>query len=111
MWQLSKAGAVNLQIPRWIIAFAALAALLLAIGAIISLLAPERLVMPGVEINSAAQIYAGYTFSRDMSLFLVLCVGLMKRSRSIMTVMMVLFSLINLCDAIMDIKESRPPCS
>jgi hypothetical protein len=109
MWQLSNAGAVNLQIPRWIIAFAAFAALLLAIGASISLLAPQRLVTPGVEINSAAQIYAGYTFSRNMGLFLVLCVGLIKRSRSIMTVMMGLFSLINFCDAIMDIKESRLP--
>jgi hypothetical protein len=109
MSQLSKAVAVDLQIPRWIIVFAALAAFLLAVGASISLLAPQRLVTPGVEINSAAQIYAGYTFSRDLGLFIVLCVGLIKRSRSIMTMMMGLFSLINFCDAIMDIKESRLP--
>ena len=109
MSQLSKAVAVDLQIPRWIIVFAALAAFLLAVGASISLLAPQRLVTPGVEINSAARIYAGYTFSRDLSLFIVLCVGLVKRSRSIMTVMMCLFSLMNFLDAIMDIKESRLP--
>jgi hypothetical protein len=109
MSQLSKAVGVNLQIPRWIIAFAALAALLLAVGASIALLAPQLLVTPGVEINSAAQIYAGYTFSRDLGLFIVLCVGLMKRSRSIMTVMMGLFSLMTFVDAIMDIKESRLP--
>ena len=64
---------------------------------------------PGVEINSAAQIYAGYSFSRDLGLFIVLCVGLLKRSRSILTVMMGLFSLINFCDAIVDIRESRLP--
>jgi hypothetical protein len=107
MSQLLKAVAVNFQIPRWIIVFTALSAFLLAVGASISLLAPQRLVAPGVEINSAAQIYAGHTFSRDLGLFIVLCVGLIKRSRSIMTVMMGLFSLINFCDAIMDIKESR----
>jgi hypothetical protein len=109
MSQLPKAVAIGSQIPRWIIVFAALASLLLAVGAGISLLAPQRLVAPGVEINSAAQIYAGYTFSRDLGLFIVFCVGLIKRSRSIMTVMMGLFSLINFCDAIIDINESRLP--
>jgi len=109
MSELSKAVEVSLQIPRWIIVLATVAALLLAVGASISLLAPERLVTPGVEINSAAQIYAGYTFSRDLGLFIVLCVGLLKRSRSILTVMMGLFSLINFCDAIVDIRESRLP--
>ncbi len=109
MSQLSKAGAINLVIPRWIILFAAFAAFLLAVGASISLLAPQWLLAPGVEINLAAQMYAGYTFSRDMGLFLVLCVGLIKRSRSIITVMMGIFSLINFCDAVMDIKESRLP--
>jgi hypothetical protein len=100
MSERSNAVEVSLQIPRWIIVLATVAALLLAVGASISLLAPERLVTPGVEINSAAQIYAGYTFSRDLGLFIVLCVGLLKRSRSILTVMMGLFSLINFCDAI-----------
>jgi hypothetical protein len=107
MSQLSKDIAVNLRIPRWIIVFAAVAALLLAVGASISLLAPQRLVAPGAVMNSAAQIYAGYTFSRDLGLLIVLCVGLIKRFRSITTVMMGLFSLINFCDALMDIKESR----
>ncbi len=109
MSELSKAMAVNFQIPRWILAFAALAALLLAAGASISLLAPQRLVPPGVEINSAAEVYAAYTFSRDLGLFLVLCLGLIKRSRPVMVVMMGLFSLINFFDSIMDIRESRLP--
>ncbi len=65
MPQLSKAGAINLVIPGWIIVFATLAAFLLAVGASISLLAPQRLVTPGVEINSAAQIYAGYPGHRQ----------------------------------------------
>jgi hypothetical protein len=109
MSQFSKAGAATLQIPRWIYVFAGIAAFLLAVGASISLVAPQQLVTPGVEINSAAQIYAGYTFSRDLGLFIVLCIGLIKRSRSIMTVMLGLFSLINFCDALMDIKGSRLP--
>lgn len=109
MSQLSKAVAVTLQIPRWIYVFGGLAAFLLAVGAGISLVAPQHLVTPGVEINSAAQVYAGYTFSRDLGLFIVLCIGLIKRSRSIMTVMLGLFSLINFCDALMDIEESRLP--
>jgi hypothetical protein len=107
MAEFSRTIGVNSRIPRWIFAFAALAALLLALGASISLLAPQRLVSPGVEINSAAQIYAAYTFSRDLGLFLVLCLGLIKRSRPILTVMLGLFSLINFCDAIMDLRESR----
>lgn len=109
MSNLSKQVAVGSSIPLWIIVFAVLAALLLAVGASISLLSPQRLVAPGVEINSAAHIYAGYTFSRDLGLFIVLCVGLIKHSRSIITVMLGLFSLINLCDALMDIRESRFP--
>ena len=109
MSALSEPAGVNFGIPRWILVFAALAALLLAVGAGISLLAPQRLVAPGVEINSATRVYSGYTFSRDLSLFVVLCVALVKRSRSIMTVMMGLFSIINFCDAIMDIRESRLP--
>jgi hypothetical protein len=109
MSQFSKAGAATLQIPRWIYVFAGIAAFLLAVGASISLVAPQQFVTPGVEINSAAQIYAGYTFSRDLGLFIVLCIGLIKRSRSIMTVMLGLFSLINFCDALMDIKGSRLP--
>lgn len=107
----SKGVAGNVSIPRWIYVFAAMAALLLALGASISMFFPQQLVAPGVEINSAAKIYAGYTFSRNLGLFIVLCVGLIRRSRSIMTVMLGLFSLINFCDAIMDIRESRLPVS
>ncbi len=109
MSQFSKAVGGKLQIPWWIMVFTALAAFLLAAGASISLLAPQRLVGPGFEINLAAQIYAGYTFSRNLGLAIMLVVGLAKRSRSILTVMMGLFSFINFCDAIMDIKESRLP--
>jgi hypothetical protein len=97
------------QIPRWISVFAALASLLLAVGAAVSLLAPQRLVAPGTDINAAARIYAGYTFSRDFGLFIVFCAGLSKRSRPILVVMMSLFSLINFCDALMDVAESRIP--
>ncbi len=109
MSQRSTAIASVAPIPRWITAFAILAAILLITGAGISLFAPERLVPLGVEINSAVRVYAGYTFSRDLGLFAMLCLGLVRRSRSILLVMMGLFALINGCDAIMDIKESRIP--
>lgn len=109
MSKLSRAVAINFQIPRWIVAFASLAALLLAVGAGISLLAPQRLVPPGVEINSAVEVYAAYTFSRDLGLAIVLCFGLIKRSRPILVVMMGLFSLINFFDAILDLREARLP--
>ena len=46
MSALSEPAGVNFGIPRWILVFAALAALLLAVGAGISLLAPQRLVAP-----------------------------------------------------------------
>ncbi len=101
----------NVPIPRWIVIFAMVAIVLLGIGASISLVAPQRLVAPGAEINTAAQIYAGYTFSRNCGLFIVLCIGLLRRSRSILTVMMGLFSLVNFSDAIMDVKEMRLPVS
>lgn len=109
MSQFPNPVAANVQIPWWIMTFAAISVLLLVVGASISILDPQRLVAPGVEINSAAQVYAGYTFSRDIGTFIVLCVGLIKRSRSIITVMMGLFSLINFCDAIMDMMEARFP--
>jgi hypothetical protein len=100
---------VNAPIPRWILAFGAISAVLLAIGAALSLLAPQKLVAPGADINAACQIYAGYTFSRNVSLFLMLSFGLVKRSRSILTFTMALFSLINFCDGIMDMREGRIP--
>jgi hypothetical protein len=109
MSQRLTAVAVNLQIPRWITAFAILATFLLLTGAGISLLAPERLLPPGAEISSAVKVYAAYTFSRDLGLAIVLCLGLMKGSRSILLVMMGLFALINGCDAIMDVIEARLP--
>lgn len=100
---------VRSEIPGWVMVFGTVAALLLALGAGISLLSPQQLVAPGAEINAAVQIYARYTFSRDAGLFIVLCIGLVRRSRPVVNVMMGLFALISLFDAIMDIVESRLP--
>lgn len=93
-------------IPVWIIGFGVLASLLLATGAGISLFAPQ-LLAPGAEINVLAHIYAGYTFSRDLSLFVVFSIALIRRLRATLSIAMGMFSLMNFFDAVMDIAESR----
>lgn len=96
-------------IPHWALGFGILASLLLAIGAGVSLLAPLRLAPPGTEMNAAVRIYAGYTFSRDLSLMVMLSFALAKRSRLIFSIAMGIFSLVNLLDAAMDAVELRFP--
>jgi hypothetical protein len=96
-------------IPPWIVGFAVLASLLLAMGAGISLFAPQRLAPPGVEINAAAHVYAGYTFSRDLSLLVVMVFALLRRSRTVLSVAIGMFSLMNCFDAVMDVWEGRYP--
>ena len=96
-------------IPAWILGFGILTSLLLALGAGISLLAPQRLAPPRVEVNAAVHVYAGYTFSRDLSLLIVLIIALLRRSRPAVSIVMGLFSLINLFDAVMDVAEGRYP--
>ncbi len=96
-------------IPPWIVGFAVLASLLLAMGAGISMFAPQRLAPPGVAINAAAHVYAGYTFSRDLSLLVVMVFALLKRSRAILSTAMGIFSLMNFFDAAMDVWEGRYP--
>lgn len=94
-------------IPAWVAGFAALACLLLATGASLALFSPQRLTPPGVEINAAVRIYAAYTFSRNLSLLVVLLMALLKRSRSTLRTAMGMFSLVNLFDAVMDVIEGR----
>lgn len=96
-------------IPVWIIGFGVLASLLLATGAGISLFAPQLLASPGAEINVLAHIYASYTFSRDLSLLVVLSIALIRRLRATLNIAMGMLSLMNLFDAVMDIAESRYP--
>ena len=97
------------SIPTWAIIFGIGATLLLAIGAAVSILAPQRLAPPGTEMNAAVHIYAGYTFSRNLSLLIVVLVALVKRYRSVFSTAMFIFSLVNLFDAVMDVLEARYP--
>src|ERR1700761_4865409 len=83
--------------------------MLLAMGAGISMFAPQRLAPPGVAINAAVHVYAGYTFSRDLSLLVVMVFALLKRLRTMLSTAMGIFSLMNLFDAAMDVWEGRYP--
>jgi hypothetical protein len=96
-----------MPLPWWLQAAVIVGALLMLSGAIIALVRPEMLVSPGDAINGPARIYAGYLFSRNLTLAVMLMAALIMRARSALRTLMVLTAFIQLLDAIVDATEGR----
>jgi hypothetical protein len=94
-------------LPLWLSGVVFLGVVLLAMGAAISLLKPAMLVSPNAEITAAVRVYAGYTFSRDLALALMLLIALILRARSALNSLMLLTGMIQLLDVIPDCMEHR----
>ena len=94
-------------LPRWLRGVILLGIILLGMGAAISLLKPAMLVSPNAEITAAVRVYAGYTFSRDLALALMLLLALILRARSTLNGLMLLTGLVQLLDVIPDSLEHR----
>ena len=97
------------KLPKWLLLIVVPGALLLAAGAIIALINPAMLASPGIAINGAVHVYAGYLVARNLALAVLLLVTLSMGARSSLSTLMVLTALIQFFDAAMDMVEGRWP--
>jgi len=95
------------KLPKWLLLIVVPGALLLAAGAIIALINPAMLASPGIAINGAVHVYAGYLVARNLALAVLLLVTLSMGARSSLSTLMVLTALIQFFDAAMDMMEGR----
>jgi hypothetical protein len=101
--------AAQALLPKWLPLIVVPGALLLAAGAIIALVKPAMLASPGIEINGAVHVYAGYLVARNLALALLLLVTLSMGARQPLSTLMVLTATIQILDAVMDAVEGRWP--
>jgi hypothetical protein len=102
-----SARSATTAIPWWLQAIVLLGALLMAAGALIALLNPAMLVSPHDEINAAVHIYAGYLFSRNAALAILLVTSMLFRSKGTLNTLILLTAFIQLLDAAVDCMEGR----
>lgn len=95
------------RFPWWLQTIVLVGALLMAAGALIALLNPGMLVSPHDDINAAVRIYAGYLFSRNAALAILLVASLLFRSKSTLNTLILLTAFIQLLDATVDCMEGR----
>lgn len=93
--------------PWWLQTIVLLGALLMAAGALIALLNPAMLVSPHDNINAAVHTYAGYLFSRNAALTILLVISLIVRARGTLNTLILLTAFIQLLDAAVDCMEGR----
>ncbi len=93
--------------PLWVSVVVVLGASLLATGGVIALVRPGMLVSPHDEINSSAHIYAGYLFSRNVSLAVMLLAAWGTGARYMLSGLMALAAIVQFLDAGLDAVEGR----
>jgi hypothetical protein len=103
---LAAQPATNL-FPWWLQMIVLVGALLMAAGALIALLYPAMLVSPHDDINAAVHIYAGYLFSRNAALAILLVASMLLRSKGTLNTLILLTAFIQLLDAAVDCIEGR----
>jgi hypothetical protein len=101
--------AAKAPLPKWLPLIVVPGALLLAAGAIIALTKPSMLAAPGIEINGAVHVFAGYLVARNLALALLLLATLGMGARRSLSTLMVLTAAIQILDAVMDAVEGRWP--
>jgi hypothetical protein len=79
----------------------------MAAGAFIAVLHPAMLVSPRDEINAATRVYAGYLFSRNLVLAILLVASLWFRAKGTLNTLILLTALIQWMDAGVDCFEGR----
>ncbi len=95
------------SVPGWIRAVVVLGAVLLAVGAVLAMVRPSMLLAPGDPVTSGVRVYAGYLFSRNLALAILLLAALARAGRANLPGMVGLYALIQLLDAIVDGAEGR----
>jgi hypothetical protein len=76
-------------------------------GALIALLNPAMLVSPHDEINAAVHVYAGYLFSRNAALAILLVASMIFRAKGTLNALILLTAFVQLLDAAVDCMEGR----
>ena len=84
-------------------------ALLLIAGAVIALFHPVMLVSPHDEINGAVHIYAGYLAARNLAIAIMLLAALGFAAKRLLNNLLLLVSLVQFLDAVIDVGEGRLP--
>jgi hypothetical protein len=97
----------SVAFPLWLKAIVVIGATLVLAGALIGLLRPGLLVAPHAEINEAVRIYAGYLFSRNFALAIMLLGAMVLRARGTLNSLMVLAAFVQLLDGGVDILSGR----
>ena len=97
----------DLPIPVWVCIVVLVGSLLMIVGAMIALVRPATLVEKGEEINAAVRVYAGYLFSRNLAIAVMLLFALRASARKALSTLMMLTALIQLLDALVDCLERR----
>ncbi len=94
-------------LPWWLQTIVLLGALLMGAGALIALLNPAMLVSPHDEINAAVHVYAGYLFSRNAALAILLVASMIFRAKGTLNTLILLTAFVQLLDAAVDCMEGR----
>jgi hypothetical protein len=94
-------------LPGWLAVVVVVGALLLITGAVIALLNPAMLVGRGEEINPATRVYAGYLFSRNTAIAVMLLGALSIKAARALSYFMVLAGLVQIFDALIEGLEGR----
>ena len=74
----------------------------MALVGVIALINPAMLLAPGEPITAGVKVYAGYLVSRNIALAVMLVVMLAVRARRMLCSLMLLTSLIQALDAVLD---------
>ncbi len=82
-------------------------AVLLAFGAYVALFNPMLLIGKGEQMNNSARVFAGYLFSRNLALAVLLAGALALRARRVLGGLVALTALIQFIDAAVDCYEQR----
>ncbi len=93
--------------PGWVTAVVILGALVMVAGALIAVVRPALLLSPTDEVTGAVRVFAGYLFSRNLALGVLLIVMLRLRAWGALKGLMVLYALVQLLDAMVDGFEGR----
>jgi hypothetical protein len=96
-------------IPWWVRSVVVVGSLLMAAGALIALIHPALLVSPGAEISGAVRVYAGYLFSRNLAVAIMLLLAMGVGCRMSLNILLILAGLIQFLDAGVDCTEGRWP--
>ncbi|GAC1655390.1 MAG: hypothetical protein NVS9B15_16200 [Acidobacteriaceae bacterium] len=95
------------RLPWWVDAVVVLCALLMIMGAVIAVFRPAMLVGHAGGMNGAVKVYAGYLFSRNLMIGVVLLAALFTGARKALGAVMLLAGGVQILDAAMDALEHR----